>query len=82
MIVGPKFKQTFLLGFPSNEDSPFHEADFEGRQVLEVPFSDNLKLGKFQSHDYFGDGSLYVLKVPGHAIGHISLPLSVCVPRW
>jgi glyoxylase-like metal-dependent hydrolase (beta-lactamase superfamily II) len=72
MIVGPKFKETFLPGFPLKEDSPFHEADFEGRQVFEVPFSDNLKIGQFQAHDYFGDGSFYILNVPGHAIGHIS----------
>ena len=29
---------------------------------------DNSKL----LENYFGDGSLYVLNVPGHAIGHVS----------
>lgn len=72
MIVGPKFRETFLPGYPAKPDSPFHEADFEGREVVEVPFSDDLKIGQFQAHDYFGDGSFYVLNVPGHAVGHIS----------
>ena len=72
LIVGPKFKESFLPGFPSNKESPFHEADFNGRDVVEPPFSDDFKLGRFQAHDYFGDGSFYVLNVPGHAVGHIS----------
>lgn len=72
VLVGPGFRDAFLPGYPSKEDSPFHEADFAERDVVEVPFSDDLKIGRFQAHDYFGDGSLYVLNVPGHAIGHIS----------
>lgn len=72
LVVGPKFKETFLPGFPSKEDSPFHEAAFTGREVVEITFSDTFKLGQFQAHDYFGDGSLYILNVPGHAVGHIS----------
>ena len=31
-----------------------------------------IKLGKFDAYDYFGDGSVYILNVPGHAVGHIS----------
>ena len=72
LIVGPGFSEAFLPGWPSNEKSAFHEADFEGRKVVEVPFSDNLKIGRFQAFDYFGDGSFTILNVPGHAVGHIS----------
>lgn len=72
LLVGPGFRDAFLPGYPANKASEFWEADFKGRQVIEVPFSDDLKLGNFQAHDYFGDGSLYILNVPGHAIGHIS----------
>ena len=71
LIVGPKFKESFMPGYPAKEDSPFHEADFEGRQIQEISFSDDFKIGQFQAHDYFGDGSFYILNVPGHAIGHI-----------
>jgi glyoxylase-like metal-dependent hydrolase (beta-lactamase superfamily II) len=72
MIVGPKFKSIFLPGYPTVKDSPFHEAAFEGRMVTEIEFSDQLRIGEFQAHDYFGDGSFYILNVPGHAVGHIS----------
>lgn len=30
-----------------------------------------MKIGQFNAHDYFGDGSFYLLDVPGHAIGHM-----------
>lgn len=71
IVTGPGFRDAFLPGWPSKKDSPFHEADFEGREVFEAPFSDDLKIGGFQAHDYFGDGSFYVLNVPGHTIGHV-----------
>lgn len=71
LVVGPGFRETFLPGYPTKEDSEFHEADFEGREVVEVSFSDDFKIGGFQMYDYFGDGSFYILNVPGHAIGHI-----------
>jgi glyoxylase-like metal-dependent hydrolase (beta-lactamase superfamily II) len=71
LIVGPGFRDEFLPGWPAKETSPFHEADFEGREVIEPPFKD-LKIGEFQAWDYFRDGSFYVLNTPGHATGHIS----------
>lgn len=71
VIVGPGFRDAFLPGWPTNANSPFHEADFDGREVIEAPFSEGFKIGQFQAYDYFGDGSLYVLDVPGHAIGHV-----------
>ena len=71
LVVGPGFREAFLPGYPAKEDSPFHEADFQGREVIELGFTDDFKIGKFQAKDYFGDGSFYVLNVPGHATGHI-----------
>ncbi|KAJ9603116.1 hypothetical protein H2200_012411 [Cladophialophora chaetospira] len=52
-------------------NSLFHEADFEGRDVVEASFSNDSKIGGFQAFDYFRDGSFYVLNVPGHTIGHV-----------
>lgn len=72
LVVGPGFRDEFLPGWPAKEDSPFHEADFEGRDVVEPRFQDDFKIGSFQAHDYFGDGSFYILNTPGHAVGHIS----------
>jgi hypothetical protein len=34
-------------------------------------FDPNFKIGNFHALDYFGDGSFYLLDVPGHAIGHM-----------
>lgn len=72
VIVGPGSKKAFEPGYPANKESAFHEADFEGRNFIEPAFSDGFKVGGYQAHDYFGDGSLYVLNVPGHTTGHIS----------
>ena len=40
--------------------------------MTEVKFESGQKIGQYPSHDLFGDGSFYLLDVPGHAVGHIS----------
>jgi glyoxylase-like metal-dependent hydrolase (beta-lactamase superfamily II) len=72
VIVGPGFKKNFMPGYPTKQDSVMLDTDFEGREVREIAFSDDFKIGRFQAHDFFGDGSFYILNVPGHAVGHIS----------
>lgn len=71
IVVGPGFKEAQMPGYPANKDSSFHEADFLGREVFEVPFESSTKIGKMQSYDLFGDGSVQILNSPGHAVGHI-----------
>ena len=71
LIVGPGFKEAQMPDYPSNANSSFHEADFEGRNVFEVPFDEGTKIGRMESYDIFGDGSVQVLNAPGHTIGHI-----------
>lgn len=61
-----------MPGYPTKQDSTMLEADFKDRNVIEPPFSDKYKVGGYQAHDYFGDGSLVILNVPGHTTGHIS----------
>ncbi|KPI37070.1 uncharacterized protein AB675_3711 [Cyphellophora attinorum] len=72
LVVGPGFRDEFLPGYPANPKSFFWEEEFDGREVVEISFSGDLMIGQFQAHDYLGDGSLYILNVPGHATGHIS----------
>ncbi|MCJ1309165.1 hypothetical protein MMC25_002820 [Agyrium rufum] len=72
LIVGPGFKQELLPGFPADRDSRVLESDFEGRNVREISFDEGTYIGNYRSHDLFGDGSLYILDTPGHAIGHIA----------
>ena len=74
LIVGPGFKDAFLPGYPADPKSPLLETDFAGREVREVGFDgpDAAQIGRFRAHDYFGDGSFYLLDAPGHAVGHLA----------
>lgn len=72
LIVGPGFSKNFLPGYPTNPNSPIFESAFEGRTVREVNFDEHLNVAGYEATDYFGDGSLFLLNTPGHAIGHLS----------
>ncbi|KAH7380258.1 beta-lactamase-like protein [Phaeosphaeria sp. MPI-PUGE-AT-0046c] len=71
IVVGPGFKKNFMPGYPTIPDAIFLDANFETRPVREIDFSDDFYIGNFRAHDYFGDGSFYLLDAPGHAIGHM-----------
>ena len=72
LVVGPGFRDDFLPGYPARQDAFFHDADFEGRSVHEIAFpADSLRIGRFQAHDYFRDGSFYILFTPGHTSSHL-----------
>ncbi|KAL2818614.1 beta-lactamase-like protein [Aspergillus granulosus] len=72
LIVGPGFKDAMLPGYPANPDSPIRESDYSNRTLREIPFPPHgLRIGQFPAHDYFSDGSFYLLDSPGHAIGHL-----------
>ncbi|KAJ7695499.1 beta-lactamase-like protein [Mycena rosella] len=48
------------------------ETDLADRKLVPVNFANSpLEFGGLKAHDFFGDGSLYLLDVPGHALGHI-----------
>lgn len=72
LVVGPGFKDAVMPGYPTKKDAPVTEADLSGREVREIAFSQNeLKAGDFPAHDFFGDGSFYLLDTPGHCVGHM-----------
>lgn len=71
LIVGPGFTENFTPGYPANPNGRILESDYEGRELREIAFDQNLKIGRFDAFDYFGDGSFYLLNSPGHAIGHM-----------
>jgi glyoxylase-like metal-dependent hydrolase (beta-lactamase superfamily II) len=71
IVVGPGFKENFLPGYPTVPDAIFLDANFATRSIRAVDFSDSFKIGNFRAHDYFRDGSFYLLDTPGHAIGHM-----------
>ena len=72
LVVGPGFHRDFLPGYPTNKDAFFYDADFEGRNLVELTFdTDSPRIGRFKAHDYFGDGSFYILFTPGHTASHL-----------
>ncbi|KAJ7249431.1 beta-lactamase-like protein [Mycena rebaudengoi] len=55
-----------------NPKSTLLESDLAGRRLVELNFNkSDLTIGGMKAHDFFGDGSFYLLDVPGHAAGHI-----------
>lgn len=72
LVVGPGFKDAVLPGYPTKSDAPLREQDLQGRDIREIEFTGDLKVGPFQAIDFFGDGSFYLLNTPGHCIGHIA----------
>lgn len=72
LVFGPGFRELFMPGYPTNPKGVMLDSDFEGRTVREAEFSSEFKIGEFEAHDFFGDGSFYILNVPGHAVGHVS----------
>lgn len=71
-IFGPSWKQNFGTWYPTNLESPYHEYEFEGRDVIELKESDfKGEIAGLKAHDYFGDGSFYILHASGHTAEHI-----------
>lgn len=46
-----------------------------GRNVREITFDGQLKVGQYRAHDFFGDGSFYLLDVPG--VSHTTSSLTL-----
>ncbi|KAL1305387.1 hypothetical protein AAFC00_002280 [Neodothiora populina] len=71
LVVGKGFKEGFLPAYPENQKSDVFAHDFQDRELHEIDFKQGLKIGRFDAHDYFGDGSFYLLDTPGHMVGHM-----------
>lgn len=64
IVVGSGFKNSLniLPGYPEKPDSPVLASDFEGRHLNEIEFTKTgPEIGGFAAHDFFGDGSFYLL---------------------
>ncbi|KAF9888166.1 hypothetical protein FE257_009161 [Aspergillus nanangensis] len=75
VIVGQRFPETYLPGWPESPKSTLIQSAWEDRIVEEVPFRsspDSIRIGGFDAVDYFEDGSFYLLDAPGHTVGHIA----------
>ena len=70
--VGPGVCGRFPVAWPSDEKAAVDEKAWAGRERREISFEDSeLKIGRFDAVDYFGDGSFYLLDTPGHLLGHM-----------
>ncbi|KAF8068092.1 beta-lactamase-like protein [Lyophyllum atratum] len=59
--------------YPANPNGSLLESDFSGRKVTDLLFDGTtLSFGGLRAVDFFGDGSLYLIDVPGHISGHIA----------
>ncbi|KAJ7671566.1 hypothetical protein DFH06DRAFT_980155, partial [Mycena polygramma] len=62
---------TVTRTYAENPKSTLIESDLAGRKLVPINFDESqLEVGGFKAHDYFADGSLYILDVPGHLSGH------------
>lgn len=74
LVVGPGFKSSpsLIPGYPTNPDSPIDSRALAGRTVTEIAFGGTgIDIAGFGAHDFFGDGSFYLLDTPGHCLGHM-----------
>ncbi|KAJ7578411.1 hypothetical protein C8J56DRAFT_1059867 [Mycena floridula] len=70
LFIGP---ETDTTTFPTFPNASLLDTDLEGHDVVKVNFSNStLAIGGFPAVDFFGDGSFYLLDVPGHCPGHMA----------
>ncbi|KAF8208920.1 beta-lactamase-like protein [Mycena galopus ATCC 62051] len=63
---------TNTVSYVVDPKSHLVESDLAGRKLMRLNFDESkLEIGGFKAHDYFRDGSFYVLDVPGHLAGHV-----------
>lgn len=72
LYTGPGVIERFPTAWPTNKNAPLNEDAWTGRERKEISFDESSpRIGRFQAHDFFGDGSFYVLNSPGHLLGHV-----------
>ncbi|KAH6959602.1 hypothetical protein BKA56DRAFT_647938 [Ilyonectria sp. MPI-CAGE-AT-0026] len=73
LILGPGTLEKFGAGWPVNETSPYLAREFSCRIVTEIEFPEDApRIGGLHAHDYFGDGSFYLLEASGHEYGQLN----------
>ncbi|KAJ7057901.1 beta-lactamase-like protein [Mycena amicta] len=62
-------KDMALSTYETDPHSTLLPSDIAGHKLVKIDFE--LQIDAFKAHDYFGDGSFYLLNVPGHQLGHV-----------
>ncbi|KAJ7109709.1 beta-lactamase-like protein [Mycena crocata] len=69
LVFGPDMIRD---SYAVNPASSLLDSDLAGHNLVPVDFGTSpFKIGGFRANDFFGDGSFYVLDVPGHLAGHV-----------
>ena len=74
VIVGPGSGAAAAPGWPEAPNSPFSSEPFLHPRFRELSSSSDewsIVQGGFHCHDYFGDGSFFLVDTPGHMPGHL-----------
>ncbi len=62
IVFGPGVKEQHMPDWPLNPNAEFKEEDIRGGEIIEISQSHfNIDLEWTKDHDYFGDGSFYLL---------------------
>ncbi|KAK7022881.1 hypothetical protein VNI00_016868 [Paramarasmius palmivorus] len=70
LVIGPGSTRA---SYPTVPDALLLDSDFAGREIRELSFANApFTLSGRPVLDFFGDGSFYLIDVPGHCPGHIA----------
>ncbi|KAI0650941.1 Metallo-hydrolase/oxidoreductase [Trametes meyenii] len=74
-VLGPGSRELLEGGFPGNPASDILAATVPAERTRFLAAEDfSLSIGPFpRAHDYFGDGSLYLVDAIGHLAGHVNV---------
>ncbi|PFH53966.1 hypothetical protein AMATHDRAFT_72986 [Amanita thiersii Skay4041] len=73
-VVGEQCRSVLTPGYPEDPNTPFASDTLPNGRTQYLISSDYQPLGPFpRAHDFFGDGSLFIIDAPGHLPGHINI---------
>ncbi len=85
LIVGPGGHAATFPGWPAASKSPFSSSPLEHPRFHELSFETDrwIPLGQFpRAHDLFGDGSFFLIDMPGHMPGHLGAMALTAQDEW
>ena len=85
MIAGPGSRAAIFPGWPTAAGSPNLGDVLQHPRYHELSFDTDTwrPFGSFsRAHDYFGDGSLFLIDTPGHMPGHLGAIAMTSTNEW
>lgn len=86
LVVGPRFKSTYMPGYPINPEAMVLDSAFRGRSVKELDFDEGnpnvANIGGFRAVDFWRDGSFWLLECPGHTGHHLGALCRTTPNSW